>query len=86
MTSATTVMIVTQNRHVKKAKLLAEHRKSAESATSGVKVGKQSCCTYSARLNWKPFLSVLCRLVNVVVFKLAIIHLTIRGSSDASKT
>ena len=37
---ATAVMMVTQNRHVKKAKLLAEHRKSAECATSGVKVRK----------------------------------------------
>ena len=36
----TAVMMVTQNRHVKKAKLLAEHRKSAECATSGVKVRK----------------------------------------------
>lgn len=42
MPSATTVVIVTQNRHVKKAKLLAEHRKSAECATSGVKVKKKS--------------------------------------------
>lgn len=36
--SATTVMTVTQNRHVKKAKLLAEHRKNAENALIGVKV------------------------------------------------
>jgi hypothetical protein len=36
--SATPMMIATQNRHVKKAKLLAEHRKSAENPTSGVKV------------------------------------------------
>jgi hypothetical protein len=36
--SEVTTHVVTQNRHVKKAKLLAEHRKNAETSAVGIKV------------------------------------------------